>query len=422
MVERGDAVAAVAESAPSSDSESDAGEVARGDAAAEVAESPDSSDSESDAGEDPRTMDPVHPTPLEKDMQLQMAEVLFRSILEGKRLSIDPRDDAEAWSEQYLGKAWVVQNRRQRKEVYRRIQADGEDTPMWTEALANMGEIACEVFDFSSKGEMVRRLKNINRTEVVEQFKELCPKVRVSYYARCGAGNNLHGFRACIAIFHLFMRDSEVLDLCASCVRHCVSEHEANRDVFAELSVPLTPAAMDEDCVDRGWSFLRHALDAFMVQVGETPVGGFVVEAPEAEIEGEAVPAGSAPEFAPSRAVALRIATALVGIRGAPAIQVQLLLLREPLPDGACTERRELKELVPRASQKVSELLAEEPSETLEALGDMLRWACGDEDAKALPPGDGAEGEGPAPTGSGDGVDLGIVSGLAAGVRELLGR
>jgi len=367
-------------------------------------------------------MDLAHPTPLEKDMQLQMTEVLFRSILEGKRLSIDPKEDSEAWSERYLGKAWMVQNRRQRKEVHRRIQADGEDTPMWTEALANMGEIACEVFDFSSKGEMVRRLKNINRTEVVEQFKELCAKVRVSYYARCGAGDNLRGFRACIAIFHLFMRDSEVLDLCASCVRHCVSEHEVNRDVFAELSVPMPPAATDEDFVDRGWSFLRHALDAFMVQVGETPVGGFVVEAPEAETEGESVPAGSAPEFAPSRAVALRIATALVGIRGAPAIQVQLLLLREPLPDGACTERRELKKLVHRASQKVSELLAEEPSETLEALGDMLRCACGDEDAKALPPGDGAEGEGPAPIGSGDGVDLGIVSGLAAGVRGLLGR
>lgn len=211
-------------------------------------------------------------TPMEIDVQLQVAELTFRNLLEGKRLMVEPCQQRDDWYRKHLGEDWVERNKLQRQEVKRQMDEDGENTPMWTEALANTSDIAWEVLEVGRQGrEKVRQLKDVDRTEVLEQFRSLLPKVSVSHYARCGAGDQLGGLRACIAVLRLFIRDAEVLGACACCLRLIITDHSYNRDGLAAISLPTPPAERGEDHVDRGWSFLRAALDAFATQAGAEP-------------------------------------------------------------------------------------------------------------------------------------------------------
>jgi len=283
---------------------------------------------------------PVRMTPMELDLQLQVAELVFRSMLEGKRLGVHPAEKVDEWQKEALGEDWCMRNRGQQREVMRQMRADGENTPMWTEALANMGDIAWEIFHSGHQGEMLRSREAINREEILAQLQELLPKVRDSHYARCGAGDRLYGLRALIAILHIFIRDAEVLELCAVCLRHCIQEHEANRDGVATLSVPLPPEARGAAFADRGWSFLRHALDALVVQTGGAPFGSSDGSSGSLNLD-----------------VALRLVECIVAAAPAGALQVQLQLLREePAPEGGRPERAELQQLVPRARAALAQL------------------------------------------------------------------
>lgn len=389
------------------------------------------SDDESDEEEELPDTAPSRMTPMELDVQLQMAELVFRSLLEGKRVGVHPSENVDDWHREVLGEAWLQQNKCQRREVQRQMKASGENTPMWMEAMANMSDIAWEVFEAGDRGEMVRRFAEINRHEVLQQFKELYPKVRDSYYARCGAGDRLYGFRACIAIFQLFMRDPEMLDHCAKCLRLAIKDHAYNREGLAEVTVPLPPEARGPSFVDRGWSFLRHALDAFVVQAGGDAFGG---HAPTADEDAKDKSA-AVERQRPDPQVAVRIAECIVAARPAPALRAQLQLLKEPVPDGARIERRELHLMIPVVFQRTQQLLNEVgPHPGLSELMEMLRMAGGDEEALlALPaaaPADtepgaaepGAEQPAAVQPGGAAAAGAGPFSSLAAGVRHLLGN
>mmetsp|Transcript_3217 Transcript_3217/g.6303 ORF Transcript_3217/g.6303 Transcript_3217/m.6303 type:complete len:377 (+) Transcript_3217:99-1229(+) len=349
-------------------------------------------------------------TPMEFDMQLQGAELIFRSLLQGQRIALSQHEDIDDWFSEVLGEKWCADNSKQRKEILNTMMQDGENSPAWMESLAHMSDIAWEVFEGGVKGERVRKLDIMDRTEIIEQFKDLLIKVRISHYARCGAGDRLYGFRACIAILRVFIRDAEMLDYCAQVLKSCVTDNAYNRDGIASLSVPYPPPAEREDTdKDRGWSFFRAALDAFMVQAGAEPYG---LDEPEEksdmELEGKIIVYREA-----RKEVALKIADAIVAVREAPAFIAQLALLREETPENAPIDRKELKNMVPLAFEKVEAMIKEEPSELLTELKSILIAAGGKVVA--------AEKKSESSAGSG-GSQGGMLGRLAGGVKGFLGR
>lgn len=311
-------------------------------------------------------------TPLELDVQLQTAELVFRSILEGKRVPLTGHENIESWEKEVLGEQWSLDNEVQRKEVHRQVKADGESSPAWMEALGHMGDIAWEVFEAGSNGERMRPLETLDRAEIVEQFKDLRHKVKMSYYAKCGAGDKVFGFRACVALLRTCIRDSEVLELMVSVLIECVKDHPYNRDGLACLTTPAPPLERGMSFQDRGWSFLRNALDAFVVQAGGNGYSSTHGEQPQAVMDGPAE--RERPEVpGPKAEVALLIAECLVGMRNAPAVLAQLKLVHEEPPENCWIERRELKEIIPIAKATCEDLIISNPScEFLTMLRDML--------------------------------------------------
>lgn len=380
---------------------------------------------------DPQSPDNMRMTPMEYDLQLQTAELVFRSILEGKRLRLHPSDNAEDWQREVLGESWVQRNRIQKQEVLRQMSASGENTPEWLEAQANMSDIAWEILESGNSGEKLRRLKDVDHIEVVESLKELCPKVRDSYYARCGAGDHLFGLRACIGIFRLFMFDPDVLELCASCLKYLITDHKYNRDGLAEISLPMPPSARGDNHVDKGWSFLRAALDAYMVQGGAEPFswrpGGEENDDDDEDAEdqdGQVRPAVPV-DHAPRRNVAIKIVECILAAKGAPSVVAQLALLREPLPAGTCQDSMELKCMLPRVYAKTQELLDLEPNPVLRELIELLQSAGAAEQPLASLDEDEGANDGGDSAGVGDpgrSRDAVVLRGLAAGVRGILGR
>mmetsp|Transcript_114510 Transcript_114510/g.202071 ORF Transcript_114510/g.202071 Transcript_114510/m.202071 type:complete len:384 (-) Transcript_114510:44-1195(-) len=313
-------------------------------------------------------------TPMEFDMQLQGAELIFRSLLQGQRIALSQHEDIDDWFSEVLGEKWCADNSKQRKEILNTMMQDGENSPAWMESLAHMSDIAWEVFEQGATGERVRNLEIMDRTEIIEQFKVLLIKVRISHYARCGAGDRLYGFRACIAILRVFIRDAEMLDYCAKVLRACVTENEYNRDGIASLTVPYPPPAeRSEIDKDRGWSFFRAALDAFMVQAGAQPY-----ECQEPEEQSKLESEGKVVIYREARKeIALRIAETIVAVREAPAFKAQLALLQEETPESAIKDRRELKAMIPLAFEKVEAMLSDESSLELMELRNILADAGG---------------------------------------------
>merc|ERR1719341_2295056 len=320
-------------------------------------------------------------TPMEKDVHLQVAELVFRSLLEGKRLRLHSSDDVDDWHREALGEAWLQKNLIQRREVHKRMKAAGENTPMWAEAVQHMSDIGWEVFHTEDRREKLRRRKDIAATELKEELEELSIKLRESYYAQCGAGSNLGGFRACIAIFYIFMRDASVLGPCAECLRLAILDHSKNRNNLCELSLPVPPAARDDDFEDRGWSFLRRALDAFMVQSGLDSFSGSDPKDFEDEDDDDENSTGESPDIVVvslDRKVAVQIAECIVAAREATALRAQLKLLREELPEDACAERRDLRAMAPMALRRTRELHAEQPDPALQGLIEILELSVDD--------------------------------------------
>lgn len=318
-------------------------------------------------------------TPMELDVQLQVAELIFKGMLEGKEIQVNQPDDLNVWYKDILGPVWIAENEMQRKEIAQQLVEDGENTPFWTEASFTTSEIVAEVMEAGRHGERVRQVAAVNRTEVVELLKELGPKVRESYYARCGAGCQFYGIRALIAIFRLFPKDSEVLDQAAECIRWIITDNVHNRNGLTASLVPMPPLERGQDHVDRGWSFLRAALDAFAVQLGAQPFA-------EQEVPQEIPPLGpGSPALfdLASQEVAVKIAECIVAAKDAPALRAQLGLLREAVPESACQEWKELKQMLPAALVQTEELLkgltatpgSDSSIEAIRTLAEMLRIA-----------------------------------------------
>lgn len=374
-------------------------------------------------------------TPLELDIQLQCAELVFRSILEGKRLNIADDGDIDEWHRETLGEAWVHQNAQQRQILKKQQDYTGENTPEWMESVSNMGDLAWEVFESTSCGETLRRLQDVDRTEVIELLRELYPKVRDSHYARCGAGERLYGLRACIALYRQFLEDPEVLDATAEVLKHCVQGVPYNRNGLAELSLPLPPVDRRLDTPERGWAFLRAALDAYMVQLGEQPWSWRPEDLKNRDFsdsdwdgsEAGDVDAGrgSKPDIdrTPRRSTAIKIAESIVAVREAPAIVVQLKLLREPTPEEAPVERKDLADMVPAVYVKTQEAIASSPSEVLSNLLDMLRLAVGSGPlVEEVGGSSGGDSGAPGAKGSDRKEEGSVLSGMLGGMRGFLGR
>lgn len=350
-------------------------------------------------------------TPMEMDIQLQASELLFRSCLEGKRLGISKHQDLDDWYREVLGEEWMEENAKQRAEVLRQMKQEGENTPMWMEAVAHMSDIAWEVFETGECGERVRKLVDINREEILAQLRELEPMLRISHFARCGAGDKLFGLRACVAIFRQFVRDTEVLQHTATCLKSMIEGNDYNRNGLCCVAVPMPPAERLDSTNEQGWCFLRAALDAYMVQAGCLPHG-----CPEVQDWSQLYFGEEADKQAPHRnhlgdygklnkgkglnmdrgqykamvdenlakdgqEVALLLVACIVAAKGAPALIAQLKMLKEETPEHACDERKQLKSMIPAALAKTEELanvhVADEAKrKVLMELKVMLEVAC----------------------------------------------
>lgn len=302
-------------------------------------------------------------TPMELDIQLQTAELVFGSILRGERVHLSGHENIQSWEKDMLGPAWCEKNEKQREEILSQMNANGENTPAWMEAVGHMGDIAWEVLEAGDRGERIRSVESMDRVEIIEQFKDLKFKVEMSYYAVCGAGDRMFGFRACIALFRACIRDSELLKLMTTVLILCVRNNESNRDCLACLTVPPLPMEREKEFKDRGWSFLRNALDAFVVQAGGSGYNSkmedsFVV------LSGDNC----------SKKVSTLIAELLVNMKNAPAVLAQLKLVHEDPPADCWLERQELRDIIPIAEKTCEDLSAEMPSSAtvLLKLRDML--------------------------------------------------
>lgn len=287
-------------------------------------------------------------TPMELDIQLQAAEVIFRSILEGKRVNISPHENIKDWEEEVLGDEWCAANETQRKEVLSQVKTDGENTPAWVESMGHMGDIAWEVFEAGDNGERMRDLESMDRDEVIAQLQDVRFKVEKSHYAKCGAGDRMFGFRACIALLRTCIRDSELLELVAAVLIECMKDHEYNRDGITCLTVPAPPLERPKDFKDRGWSFLRCAFDAFVVQAGGQ---GYSDGTP-----GEHRKPSEKSIDSCSKDVAVLIAECIVRTKDAPAVLAQLKLVHEEPPEDAWIERQELRAIIPLVKQTCEDL------------------------------------------------------------------
>jgi hypothetical protein len=216
-----------------------------------------------------------------------------------------------------------------------------------------MGDIAWEVLEAGVNGERFRHIDDIDRVEVVEQFKDLKAKVEISYYGRCGAGDRFYGLRACVAMFRIFIRDPDVLKLMATTLRLIVTDHQRNRDSLTCITVPPPPMERARSSKDRGWSFLRNALDAFIVQAG-----GVGHDEPVSE---------RFPPHSTSKDVACEIAKCLLAVEDAPAAKVQIVIAQEEPPEGCWVERKELRSIIPRALERCEALIeaSTDPQQTV---------------------------------------------------------
>ena len=112
---------------------------------------------------------PIFPrrmTPMEYDLQLQVTERILRDFLEGKRTGLHPTLTLESAQAQYCSQSWMVANRMMRIEVEKQMRADGENTPEWTESRDGMSDLAWEVLAQGRRGEVLRSLGSVDRTEV----------------------------------------------------------------------------------------------------------------------------------------------------------------------------------------------------------------------------------------------------------------
>lgn len=325
-------------------------------------------------------------TPMELDIQLQAAELIFRAILEGKRPGICYPTDINQWYRDVLGDAWVEDNNEQRKIVHRQAQEEGEHTPMWTEAVGHMGDIAWDVLEAGLRGEKVRDLSTIDRKEIITQFEDLYPKVRDSHYARCGAGDRMYGLRACVAIFRLFPDDHEVLGWMVKCLTFIISANDVNRDALCELTLVLPPDERSDQFRDCGWSFLRAVLDAFMVQAGAskfdvaTPTEGqALIQADDGAAEQDEAESAivvhdeDGVDRTPQLDVAIRIAECVLATRVSPAMVAQLSLLQQQPSENSPIERHELTQILPAVRLKLTELLTLQQQPILQYFLDMLQ-------------------------------------------------
>jgi len=211
-----------------------------------------------------------------------------------------------------------------------------------------MGDIAWEVFEAGDNGERMRDLQSMDRDEVIAQLQDVRFKVEKSHYAKCGAGDRMFGFRACIALLRTCIRDSELLELVAAVLIECMKDHEYNRDGITCLTVPAPPLERPKDFKDRGWSFLRCALDAFVVQAGGRGYSDGKT--------GEQSKSSEKSIDSCSKDVAVLIAECIVRTKDAPAVLAQLKLVHEEPPADAWIERQELRAIIPLVKQTCEDL------------------------------------------------------------------
>lgn len=173
----------------------------------------------------------------------------------------------------------------------------------------------------------------------------------------------MYGLRACIAVMRIFLYDSEVLDLCTSCLLCVISDHEYNRDGLAGLSLPMPPMERTADMADAGWAFLRAALDAFIVQGGGTPYEEVLSATAASQSVGLVRGGRSLAQRCWNTAVAMKVAKCIVACAPAPAMAAQFALLQQPCAADCCDERREACEMLAEAVKTATSLLASSPND-----------------------------------------------------------
>ncbi|CAK9089378.1 Hypothetical protein (Fragment) [Durusdinium trenchii] len=193
---------------------------------------------------------------------------MYRNLLLGKKVQMDFNVGMDSWYRETFGEDWVKKNLAQRRELERQAKETGENSPMWVEAASGSSDLAAEVLQLGPTGGECLRRDGVDREAVLELLSSLLVKVQISHYARCGAGEKQNGLRAMVAVMWHFYADAEVLSLCADSLRAVITNNKYNCDSLLALWTPVHPQERHHGQVERGWSFLRIAFDAFVFQAG----------------------------------------------------------------------------------------------------------------------------------------------------------
>lgn len=302
-------------------------------------------------------------TPLELDANLQVSELMYRNLLQGKKVQMDFDTGMDSWYRELFGEDWVKKNTFQRRELERQAKENGENTPMWVESASASSDLASEVLQLGRTGGECLRTGAVDREVVLELLESLEVKLRISHYARCGVGEKQNGLRAMLGVMWHFYSDVEIISLCADCLRLAILGNQYNCDSLLAIWTPAFPKERHHGQTEKGWSFLRIALDAFTFQAG-----GDIF--PRADSAGS----GSSNRVGHEEA-ALKLAQCILQARHSPVMEAQLRLLKED-PGNESLDRQELKEMLPNVLRVTNQLAGRlKGSEVLSELQQLLELA-----------------------------------------------
>lgn len=183
-------------------------------------------------------------TDLEKAAELLSCHALLRSFLEGTDLKIVSEKDMsyEQWCLQELGEEWVKENEKQKEEVLKKMQEDGENSDDWNDAFSTAASLGGVVFTAGKRGEVVMPPDEIEPEEVCEFMLDLAKRAANSWVERCGAGEGeAIGARAAIACMLTFPGHPEVARTGAGVLQQLSFNHTKNRDEILKMTVPMPP-------------------------------------------------------------------------------------------------------------------------------------------------------------------------------------
>lgn len=302
-----------------------------------------SSEASDDSGNSqPRSDDEEDQTPLERHIQLEVAQIVYESMLQSRPIPTTVQSSSK-WRKKYLGKDWARANEELRLLESARTEGSGEGDTVFQQAAAASRELQLEVL---WTGQHASELEDVDRARVRRALSKLASLARRSEDGCRGACAG-RGLEALVATMQVFARardeeGAEALRLCAKCLQQVLRVGPC-LEALAGLDAPRVPGLPAQE-TGRGWPFLHAAFAAYVEQ---------------------------------ERAVAFELAKCLSYAAASPGLLREVTMLRTPTEEEVAHEPealRSLRALVRRAHEVTKRFIIEEgkPFPELVSLRDVF--------------------------------------------------